>query len=176
MDVATLHWKTRGNVRHYIITTSVHSAGFMDVASNHNLVVANDPSFTSLSFQEITADAKLVPLDLTCPTYEQSINYCCFDRDASRVAISVGSDSVFQWDVQTHLDIHCTHTTGAIHHLERCSSPGSWMGCMSNAIVLIDSRSDGCIPYPLSHPVTAFSQSISNQYILSLLFTLDLSR
>ena len=150
---------------------SVHSVGFFDVAPNQQLIVSSDPSFSSLSFLEITANRRLTPLDLTPPVYNQNVNACCFSQESSVVAASVGDDSLHLWDVHTHLDISCLHCSSAIRYLERSTQRDTWMGCMGSSLVEIDPRSNTLIPRTLSCPITSFSQSPSSPLPLLSSFT-----
>ena len=93
--------------------------GYADVAENQNLVVANDSSYTSLSFEEISMYGGLTHLDLNCSPYNDCINCCSFNDSSSLVSVSVGDGAVFLWDMQNHTDFQCFMSTAPVRQLQR---------------------------------------------------------
>ena len=138
--------------------------GYADVAENQNLVVANDSSYTSLSFEEISMYGRLTHLDLNCSPYEDCINCCSFNELSSLVAVSVGNGSVYLWDVQTHTDTQCIKSKAPIRQLQRFIQTDSWLGCMSQQIVVLDGSQDVVTPFSQRPSVSCFGISSDKQY------------
>lgn len=146
--------------------------GYADIAENQNLVVANDSSYTSLSFEEISMYGRLIHLDLNCTPYEDCINCCSFNESSSLVAVSVGKDSVYLWDVQTHTDIQHIITKAPIRQLQRFVQSNSWLGCMDQLLFVLDDSQESMISF-IQSPVSCFGVSPDKQYLSCCVYYID---
>lgn len=138
---------------------------------NQNLIVGNDSSYTSLSFAEVSPFGRLTHLDLNPSPYEECINCSCFNESSSTVAVSVGQQSVFLWDVQNHADIQCLRSSAMVRHLQRSIRENCWMGVESQSLVWIDAAQNATASVPLADPVSSFSLSSDRQSDCSSRFT-----
>ena len=149
----------------------VHLRGYVDLSVNQNLIVGNDSSYTSLSFAEVSPFGRLTHLDLNPSPYEECINCSCFNDSSSTVAVSVGQQSVFLWDVQNHADIQCLRSNAMVRSMQRSVRENCWMGVESQSLVVIDAVQDAAMSVPLADPVSSFSLSSDRQYAFSPCFT-----
>ena len=156
----------RGGTLHLLVLLihSIYTVGYADLSETQNLVVASDHSYTSLSFEEISPYGQLMHLEFNCPKYDNCIHSCAFNASSTKVAISLGSDSIRLWDVQSRADVATLSVPSPVRHLQRFISEDCWMGLLDKSLLLVDGRNH-CIT-PFSFPFTAccFCLSPNKQY------------
>lgn len=149
---------------------SIYAVGYFDIASSQNLVVAASPNFASLVFEELSESKKLIPLDILTPTYEGGVNCCSFNDVSDTVAVSVGPQSVYLLDMQTHQDVLNYNFDSVLNQLQRGLDVNSWLGNAGNVVVSLDCRENR--PNPVITSSNAFSISSDKRYMLSNEFEL----
>ena len=141
----------------------MHAVGYADIAENQNWVVACDPSYTSLSLEEISLSGRLSHLNVDFPQHENCINSCAFNTTSTKIAYSLGDESVLLWDVVSHSELANIHVSNPVYHLKRYIEEENWLGIMNKSIVLVDARAKQLSPINLSFSPSCFSISPNKQ-------------
>ena len=141
----------------------MHAVGYTDVAENQNWIVACDPSYTSLSFEEISLTGRLTHLNVDFPQHDNCINSCAFNTTSTKIAYSLGNESVRLWDVTSSSELANIHVSNPVYHLKRYIDENSWLGVMNKSIVLIDARDKHLSPANLPFSPSCFSISPNRQ-------------
>lgn len=147
-----------------LLIRSIYTVGYADLSETQNLVVASDHSYTSLSFEEISPYGQLTHLEFNCPKYDNCIHSCAFNASSTKVAISLGSDSILLWDVQSRADVATLSVSSPVRHLQRFISEDCWMGMMGTSLLLVDGRSHCTTPSSFPFHTSCFCLSPNKQY------------
>ena len=146
-----------------LVTFSMYAVGYADIAENQNWVVACDPSYTSLSLEEISRTGRLTHLNVDFPQHDNCINSCAFNTTSTKISYSLGSESVRLWDVTSNSELANIHVSNPVYHLKHYMEEDSWLGIMNKSITLVDARDKQLSLINLPFSPSCFSISPNKQ-------------
>ena len=144
----------------------MYTVGFIDHVENHSLIVGCNPSFTSLSIEEIDNSGRLTPLDIVTTVYESSVSSCCFNDLSSMVSVSTADSNVYLWDLHTQADVRKYQTNSMVSQLQRYIGLNNWIGKEKSSIVLFDARDSSFSTLNTISDIQSFSISQDKRYFI----------